>query len=111
MDIVEILLDAGDDPMSGLLGAIWGSYPEIVGLLLASGAAKNVNDDGGKALGIACSSGNLEIVKLILNAGADPLVCGSECMVTACRGGSTVFMDRSKAASTYFLVIQVVWKL
>lgn len=44
--------------------------------------------ENGDALVQACQRGHLEMVKLILDAGADPLACGGECMKLACQEGT-----------------------
>ena len=38
LEIVQILIDASDDPSPGLLPALWERHSQIVRLLLASGA-------------------------------------------------------------------------
>ena len=85
--MLRILLDSGDDPSPGLKEAILHHRTDIVPLLLNSGAKQNVNSENGAALVQACKSGHSDIMKLLLDAGADPLNCKGESMEWACRQG------------------------
>lgn len=100
LDIVQTLLDAGDDPSSGIVDAIHNRRTDIVNVLLASGATYNVNlgseDEfsynanlgSGEELCKAFEEGHLQLAKLMLDAGVDPLACRGKCMRRACRTGS-----------------------
>lgn len=88
LQIVQILLDAGEDATMGLKEAICNHRTDIVRLLLASGAAANVNASDGDALATAVKMGHLELVNVLLEAGADPLICSGESMKSACHDGS-----------------------
>ena len=86
--MVQMLLDAGVDSSLGLTDAILYHHTNIVHLLLASGAKHNVDANNGDALLTACERGHLEMMKLLLDAGANPLACDGECMNRACREGT-----------------------
>ena len=58
--------------MASYGGYTYGSYAEVVKLLLAKGADINVkNSNGETALMAASSRGNADVVKLLLDKGAD----------------------------------------
>ena len=84
---MRILLDAGDIPTPGLSEAILGHHTDIVRLLLLSGARKEVDARKGQALKAVRPRGDRELMRLSLNAGANPLVCGGKCMKQACLEG------------------------
>ena len=63
--MVQVLLDAGDDPTRGLTAAIVGNRGDIVRLLLASGATRNLNLQNGEALVTACQNDHVEMMKML----------------------------------------------
>jgi ankyrin repeat protein len=84
MDMVKVLLNAGDNPTLGLTEAIRKHSSDIVHFLLASDATNDLNARNGEALVAACESGHLEMITLLLDAGADPQACPGECIKWAC---------------------------
>lgn len=88
LDLLQPLLDAGDDPDPGLREAILACRIDIVHLLLAYGATYQVNATSGKDLFMTCKGGHLELVKLVLDAGIDLEACGDKCMKLAIGMGS-----------------------
>ena len=57
---------------TALMRAAWNGNPEVLALLLSSGAEVEVRDNAGKtALMKAAESGKVEAVKALLSAGAD----------------------------------------
>ena len=95
IEIVKLLLDSGADPTAGLGAAVQAGHIEIVKLLLDSGAKPTEGRcDGGvlirsheeytlhvveliryheeNPLHVAAATGNVEIVKLLLDSGAEP---------------------------------------
>lgn len=88
--MVQLLLDSGDDPNRGLSEAIFYRQSDIVHLLLASGAAQNVNARIGLHLYKACEVGDLELVKLLVPFGAN---CDRKCLKLACGMGMNFNLD------------------
>ncbi len=86
--MMQILLENRAYGSLGLSGAIKSNHADIVRRLIASGTISDLNDESGEALMDACKSGHLEMVKLLLEAGADPLACYGECLKCACRVGT-----------------------
>src|SRR5262245_1321143 len=90
--LVRSLLDAGADPnaaqVDGMTALHWSVYnddAETAALLVRSRAAVNaVNRYGVPPLSIACTNGNADLVKLLLDAGADA--------IASLQGGETVLM-------------------
>ena len=72
--INDLVYDDGFESEIGALHlAVEGGYKEICELLLKNGASTSVLDGEGYApLHIACNIGNVEIVKLMIEYGADP---------------------------------------
>lgn len=78
-EIVELLLAKGADPNiswhggNALAFAVWGDDPEVIRMLIAKGAdAKNVDESGWGVLHrVAQHKGNVEIAKLLVDAGAE----------------------------------------
>jgi ankyrin repeat protein len=61
-----------DDGWSALVMASYWNHPEVVKLLIRSGADLNIRGDGGKtALIFASRFNNIEVVKLLIRSGAD----------------------------------------
>lgn len=88
-DRVELLLRAGADPEGGKKrpGSVMKSaavaarmYPEqglrVARALLAAGGAADIGERAHNALRIACEGERLELVELLLGAGADPTLRG-----------------------------------
>lgn len=99
--MVQALLDAGDIARRGLKDAICNHRTDIVRLLLTSTATHYVDDRSGWALRTACRYGHTDMMKLLLDSGADPLACDGECMRRACRKG-TVYKMCTAAAATHY---------
>jgi len=79
-DVVKVLVDAGADftkksntHFSPLHGAVKTKHKDIVAFLLSKGVDVNEAYDGDKktVLFVACEIGSLEIVKMLVDAGAD----------------------------------------
>ena len=66
--MVQLLLDADDDPDPGLPEAMLGNHTAIVSLLFKSGAKYKVNKRTGKEMLAACKAGHLEVAERIWNA-------------------------------------------
>ena len=64
-DLVQILLDKGVNPKTGLIGAAMGGHLELVHLMLDKGAKPDMGLKG------AAIGGHLNIVKLMFEHGAD----------------------------------------
>jgi uncharacterized protein len=80
---VELLLKAGADPNvvddegdSALRCCAIAGYAEVASLLLAAGAVKTIDEWGGvsgdTALGLAAARLDLPMIRMLLDAGADP---------------------------------------
>lgn len=89
LEVIELLLKAGADPnalsdedRSPLRFAAEQDDLEMAALFLKYGAASTINDSGGfcgyTALGMAARKPNILMIKLLLNAGADPETCDSD---------------------------------
>ena len=87
-EIVKLLLDAGADPtvrssrdMTPLIVATYRGSVDVAKHLLNDDRGRSTIDDissnGSTALAIACYLDKPEIIKLLLDAGADPLLTGS----------------------------------
>jgi ankyrin repeat protein len=85
--MLQILLDAGIDSTSALKMAIRYDRTDIVSHILKYSMPNNVNAEDGDILVQASQRGHLEMMKLLLKAGADPLACRGECIKLACRQG------------------------
>ena len=83
--VARLLLEAGADPNvrnqvgdSPLRLGVWAQDVDLVALLLRFGADKTINEFGGDfawtALGIAAHLFNVRMIRLLLEAGADPTV-------------------------------------
>lgn len=101
---MQVLLDSGDDPALGLIEAICYHRTDIVRILLESGAISNVNVNTGSALQGACESGHLDIMKVLLDGGVDPLTCNGDCIKLACRKG-TIYASMSQQQLLILLVL------
>ena len=56
-------------------GAAWNNHPEVIDLLVRSGADVNVTDShGGSPLGTAARQGSIEAAKALLSHGAQPQI-------------------------------------
>lgn len=82
-EVVRLLLEKGiavDDRdgegKSALIHAASGPFPKTVQLLIDKGADVNLTDttEGFTALMMAAAEGHLDVVKLLMKSGADPLV-------------------------------------
>jgi len=99
--MVELLLTSGGDPQvksaygwTPLMEASSKGYPTIVSSLLSHPrglATINMSKEGKTALWYACSQGHVEIVRLLLRAGADPTITrhndGADPKYIACVNG------------------------
>lgn len=65
--VIEMLLARGADANNGMLGAVMGNHTAAVGLLLDNGATATNAD----YINTACQKGNKDIVKMLLDKGAD----------------------------------------
>lgn len=79
VEAVRVLLKTGPNPNaqdywrdSPLLIAVRLDNPELVQLLLDAGAKADVSGRGYTALGLAARNGSASVVRLLLQAGADP---------------------------------------
>lgn len=79
VEAARVLLKAGTNPNardywrdSPLLIAVQLDNPELVQLLLDAGAKADVSGRGYTALGLAARNGSVSVVRLLLQAGADP---------------------------------------
>ena len=81
-DMVSLLLKAGADPHERPVGKVGASTPlittaykdaAVAEALLKAGARLEDSDDGWTALWYAACRGNWRVVRVLLNAGADPL--------------------------------------
>ena len=105
LDMVKLLLKAGDDPEPGLTEAVLGNHIDIVRHFFASGARKKmrVNARKGEALKAATKSGNLDMMTCLLDSGASPFACHDECMVLACRMGMNSICILPLVKETHFM--------
>jgi len=89
IEVIRLLLEAGADPnaltdedRSPLRFAVEQDAPEIAALFLRYGADATINESGGfcgyTALGLAAHKLNGPMIKLLIDAGADPEACDSD---------------------------------
>ena len=67
LDLVQLMLDKGAKPNMGLLGAAMGGHLDIVKLMFEHGA-----DENDEALEFASGFGHCDIVQFLLQRGTDP---------------------------------------
>ena len=92
-EIASMLIDAGADTIpescSPLLTSCEHSYIDIVELLLENGADSNWSSSTGHILDIAHSTKNYEVVRLLLEYGAEPSVLTGVGLKAMCELGYT----------------------
>ena len=108
-EIVRLLLDsgAGIEPLdstgrTALIYASTGPFPETVELLLRRKASVNIadNDEHFTALMYAAAEGHLDVVKILMDHGADPGmvdVDGDNAEAFASQGGHTAVVEFLKS--------------
>lgn len=105
VELIRLLLargvdiDAGDEESnsSALTAGVWAAAPKVVAALIEAGANVNRQRSGGRtALHTAAFRDRAEIVRLLLDAGADPLITDDHGKTAADLAGPTTSVLLSK---------------